>query len=95
VAVAADATILCISRGQHRPLVDKAMSLLASIGARMAGVVFNRAQAQDFERSISQMTLAASSNGRQKQEGDGSGSPFGPVARAVASSVKNGAASGK
>jgi capsular exopolysaccharide synthesis family protein len=91
VAVAADATILCISRGQQRPLVDKAMALLASIGAKMAGVVFNRAQAQDFEQSISRMPLPpGASNGRKKQNGDGAGSPFGPVAKAVASSVKNG-----
>jgi hypothetical protein len=90
--VAADATNLCISRGQQRPLVDKAMALLASIGARMAGVVFNRAQAQDFEQSISRMPLPGASNGRRKQNGDGGDSPFGPVARAVASSVKNGGA---
>src|SRR4029453_11198309 len=49
---AADGVILTVSRGQQRPLVEKAMQHLMSIGARFAGVVFNRAQARDFPRSI-------------------------------------------
>ena len=68
-----------------------------------AGVVFNRAQARDFERSISGMSLRsiARANGHGPNRGNGHPSPFntaaadtaatkafGPVARAVASSVQ-------
>jgi capsular exopolysaccharide synthesis family protein len=104
VCAAADGVILAVSRGQQRPLVEKAISHLMSIGARFAGVVFNRAQARDFARSISGISLR--SIARQHQTGPGAGSgtgnghgnggfqkgegakAFGPVARAVASSVK-------
>lgn len=92
VAVASDGVILCVARGQQRPVVDKALGHLQSIGARLAGVVFNRAEARDFERSVSRSTvqsLPALSNGggRRREQGE-NGSRFGPVARAVASSVK-------
>jgi len=79
VCAAADAVVLTVARGQQRPLVEKAISHLASIGARLAGVVFNRAQASDFERSISGMSVRANPN---------SSGRIGPVARAVQTSVK-------
>ncbi len=98
VCAAADGVILTVSRGQQRPLVEKAISHLMGIGARFAGVVFNRAQARDFARSISGISLrsiARQSNGTNGHtNGNGHGAPksaggaFGPVARAVASSVK-------
>ena len=104
VCAAADGVILTVSRGQQRPLVEKAIQHLMSIGARFAGVVFNRAQARDFARSISGISLrsiarqhqtgmataATTGNGhthRDVQRSDGV-KAFGPVARAVASSVK-------
>lgn len=96
VCAAADGVILTVSRGQQRPLVEKAIQHLHSIGARFAGVVFNRAQARDFARSISGISLR--SIARQHQTGgatNGNGhrrteevKAFGPVARAVATSVK-------
>ncbi|MEA2710774.1 MAG: polysaccharide biosynthesis transport protein [Phycisphaerales bacterium] len=105
VCAAADGVILTVSRGQQRPLVEKAIQHLMSIGARFAGVVFNRAQANDFARSISGISLR--SIARQHQTGVATGNghgthahgtsgmqrsdgvkAFGPVARAVASSVK-------
>lgn len=101
VCSAADAVILAVSRGQQRPTVEKAIKHLTSIGARFAGVVFNRAQAKDFERSISGMSLRSIARANGHGNGRGSGhSPFntadtaatkafGPVARAVASSVQN------
>jgi hypothetical protein len=100
VAAASDAVILCVSRGQQRPLVEKALQHLQQIGARFAGVVFNRAQARDFEQSISGMSLRSIvRHHRQTTNGNGagsypraadSGSPkaFGPVARAVASTFR-------
>jgi Mrp family chromosome partitioning ATPase/uncharacterized protein involved in exopolysaccharide biosynthesis len=95
VCAAADGVILTVSRGQQRPLVEKAIQHLVSIGARFAGVVFNRAQARDFARSISGISLrsiarqhqAASTNGNGHAP-KGEGGAYGPVARAVASSVK-------
>jgi capsular exopolysaccharide synthesis family protein len=95
VCAAADAVILTVARGQQRPLVEKALQHLLSIGARFAGVVFNRAQTRDFERSISGMSLRSVARHQQQgANGNGHGHPprkpqektFGPVARAVASS---------
>ena len=106
VCAAADGVILTVSRGQQRPLVEKAIQHLMSIGARFAGVVFNRAQARDFARSISGISLRSiarqhqtgASTGHTNGNGHGAASgfqqraegpkAFGPVARAVASSVK-------
>jgi capsular exopolysaccharide synthesis family protein len=53
VCAAADAVVLTVARGQQRPLVEKAIARLMGIGAKLAGVVFNRAQSGDFDRSIS------------------------------------------
>ncbi len=101
---AADGVVLTVSRGQQRPLVEKAMQHLRSIGAKFAGVVFNRAQARDFERSVSGMSLRsvhrqhdpvhgrgghANGNGGFRKATDAGATAFGPVARAVASSVKS------
>ena len=87
VAVASDGVVLCVSRGQQRQLVDRAIAHLHLIGAKLSGVVFNRAQATDFERSTNRLGLgsvpAANGNGRQR------GEAIGPVARAVASSVRS------
>ena len=38
-------------------MVEKSLGHLVAIGARLAGVVFNRAQSSDFERSISGMSM--------------------------------------
>lgn len=89
VCAAADGVVLTVARGQQRPMVEKALGHLAAIGARLAGVVFNRAQAADFERSISGMSMRSiarhpASNGN----GNGNGKGYGPVARAVAGDPK-------
>jgi capsular exopolysaccharide synthesis family protein len=57
VCAAADRTILAVARNQQRPLVEKSIAHLRAIGAQLAGVVFNRAQASDFERSMSGLAL--------------------------------------
>jgi Mrp family chromosome partitioning ATPase/uncharacterized protein involved in exopolysaccharide biosynthesis len=89
VSVASDAVVLCVSRGQQRQLVDRALAHLHAIGATLAGVVFNRAQAHDFERSTNRLGLGsvpAGTDGRRSEA-------IGPVARAVASSVRSAASS--
>jgi Mrp family chromosome partitioning ATPase/uncharacterized protein involved in exopolysaccharide biosynthesis len=90
VAVATDGVVLCVPRGQHRQMLDRALAHLRSIGAKLAGVVFNRAEAHDFGRSTRRLTGpsgASNGNGRHRSE------PIGPVAKAVASSVRTGSAS--
>ena len=56
-AASVDGVILTVARGQSKPMVDKALTHLQHIGARLAGVVFNRAQARDFEQSINGMSM--------------------------------------
>jgi capsular exopolysaccharide synthesis family protein len=88
VCAAADGVVLAVSRGQSRPLVEKSLNHLNGIGARLAGVVFNRAQTNDFERSISGMSMrsVATIGGRSGGNGrpSASGDAVGPIARSVA-----------
>jgi capsular exopolysaccharide synthesis family protein len=84
VCAAADRTILAVARNQQRPLVEKSISHLQSIGANLAGVVFNRAQASDFERSMNGLSLRSRpSNGTEKPTAAGTA-----TASAVAGSFK-------
>jgi len=53
---AADGVVLAVGRGQQRSNVQKALAQLSTIGARLIGVVFNQAEAGDFERSVSGMS---------------------------------------
>ena len=104
VCAAVDGVVLAVARGQQRPMVEKALSHLAAIGARLAGVVFNRAQANDFERSISGMSIRSiarmpattsgnghngSGNGHGNGHGKGNGGGYGPVAKAVAGAERH------
>jgi succinoglycan biosynthesis transport protein ExoP len=83
VCAAADAVILTVSRGQQRPMVERSLGHLAAIGARLAGVVFNRAQAQDFERSISGVSMRSVGVPGLPRGARAAGPRLGPVARAV------------
>jgi capsular exopolysaccharide synthesis family protein len=98
VAVAADGVVICVSRGQQRQLVDRAVSHLISIGAKLVGVVFNRAQGHDFEHSVSRMSMkqlpATNGNGKTGHSSRTNGERIGPVAKAVASSVRKEPAAG-
>ena len=89
VAAMADEVILVVARGQQRPLIDKTFSRLVEVGARVTGIVFNRAAQEDIERSEystsyqsmhiqSPVLPRAGTNGKQNR--------LGPVARAVANS---------
>jgi capsular exopolysaccharide synthesis family protein len=80
VCAAADRTILAVARNQQRPIVEKSISHLISIGANLAGVVFNRAHARDFERSMSGLAL------RSRPAGGAPGQAS--AAKAVAGSFK-------
>ncbi|MEM7809015.1 MAG: CpsD/CapB family tyrosine-protein kinase, partial [Planctomycetota bacterium] len=65
VASAADATILCITRGQAKPMVSKAAKHLGHVGGVVAGLVYNRAGSADFERSVAGMNYRDASRERQ------------------------------
>lgn len=67
VCAAADGTVLVVSRGRQRGQVTRALDHLMSIGARMAGVVFNRATNPDFERSMSRLALRGVESSRPNQ----------------------------
>lgn len=82
VCAAADRSILAVARNQQRPLVEKSISHLQSIGANLAGVVFNRAQAKDFERSMSGLAL------RSRPAATAGGPSQTSAAKAVAGSFK-------
>ena len=69
-------------------MVEKSLSHLNAIGARLAGVVFNRAQASDFERSISGVSMRSVGVHGPRGPAGGNGARFGPVARAVATTVQ-------
>jgi len=83
VCAAADAVILTVARGQQRPMVERSLGHLQGIGAKLAGVVFNRAQAQDFERSISGVSIRSVGVPGMPRGARSTGPRLGPVARAV------------
>lgn len=89
VGAAADAVILTISRGQHQPLVERSVRQLRAIGANVAGLVFNRAEKRDFQRSVGSSSIRSVSTHAMPQRmliSEGAEeSRFGPLARSVAS----------
>jgi capsular exopolysaccharide synthesis family protein len=91
VAAEVDGVIVAVARGQQQPLVEKAVKLLRSVGANIFGIVFNRAEQRDFQRSVASASIRSQSakpaeNRLLLPESDES-SRFGPLARSVASSV--------
>jgi capsular exopolysaccharide synthesis family protein len=86
VCAAADAVVLTVARGQQRPLVEKAIARLMGIGAKLAGVVFNRAQSGDFDRSISgasNLRSSASGTGHNGHDQPRMGTVGGTVGRSI------------
>ena len=57
IAAGSDGTIVTVARGQGRGQVEKAISQLNLVGAQVSGIVFNRAQTSDFEKSVSGMNF--------------------------------------
>jgi polysaccharide biosynthesis transport protein len=57
VCAEADGVVMAIGRGQQRPIAERAINHLGSIGARLMGVVFNRADAADFRRTIASTSM--------------------------------------
>lgn len=85
-----DAIVLTIARGDRRPAVERSLAHLQSLGARIAGIVFNRARERDIDTSTSSRISSAGSRPLDPDETlthsqVGHSSRLGPVARAVAS----------
>lgn len=83
-----DALVLTVARGDKSPDVQRSLAHLRSLGTRVAGLVFNRAQKQDIARygSSRASSLATPAEDPQMRMVDAPESArLGPVARAVAS----------
>ena len=91
VCASVDGVVLTVARGQSRPLVERAITHLQSIGARISGVVFNRAQHKDFEQSIGAISVRSAARSTMKGTGHNGrkNGDMGAVAAAVAGSVRN------
>ena len=91
ICASVDGVVLTVARGQSRPLVERAITHLQSIGARVAGVVFNRAQHKDFEQSIGAISIRSAARSTANGTGhNGRGNAdMGAVAKAVATSVRS------
>lgn len=92
VAAEADKVLMVLSRGESQTLAQKSISKVQSIGARIAGVVFNRATIEDIEVSgySSTRTNSAGSSRRPvsvKTMTMEDGVAVGPIGTAVASST--------
>lgn len=93
VAAHSDGVIIVVSRGQQRPLVERSIAQLKLVGARVMGIVFNRAEENDFERSVSRFSMRSIRPGQElatREKGPVRSRAYGPVAGAVATSFKPG-----
>jgi polysaccharide biosynthesis transport protein len=93
---AADGVILALGRGQQRHHADKAIEHLHNLGAHLLGIVFNRAQAADFKRSVSSASVRSiPALERGPAGGNGHASrlralpDMGPMATTVASGIRD------
>ncbi|MEZ6191221.1 MAG: AAA family ATPase [Phycisphaerales bacterium] len=92
VSAQADKTIIIVSRGDQKPIVTKSLNHLRTIGADLAGIVFNHADAVDIERST-YASVTVSQNRRQDDQAlnevkwidRDTSNRYGPLATAVAS----------
>jgi capsular exopolysaccharide synthesis family protein len=89
IAQDVDGVIFVVSRGQQVPLVKRALAQLRSVGARMQGMVFNRADSREFARGGYASSLRTRrsqgvySNDKEKT------THLGPLARSVNAGSSN------
>jgi Mrp family chromosome partitioning ATPase len=89
VAGLSDAVVLVVSRGQDSKLVNACIQRLRRIGVHCAGVVFNRAEVQDFERSFaagSVSSVRSTRSRRPEERGDDARTAERGLVRALSSS---------
>jgi succinoglycan biosynthesis transport protein ExoP len=90
VAAQVDGVVLCMGRGQQKSLAERAIQQLQSVGAKLLGVVFNKADASDFKRSVSSASIRsvpASPNALALSTTAPRASKMGPVAKVVAATM--------
>jgi len=95
IATEADGVIMAVARGQHQPIVEKSIKHLRAIGAKIFGIVFNRAEARDFHRSVASTSMRSISSSSSSSStrpvkrallpSTDESSRFGPLAYSVAS----------
>jgi polysaccharide biosynthesis transport protein len=56
-----DRVVMVVSRGQNSKILRSAMGRLGRLGATCGGLVFNRAEMNDFDRSVSSVSLSGRS----------------------------------
>ncbi len=89
-ATAADGVIMVVARGEKRPVVEKALRYLQELGARLSGMVFNRAGNWDVDAATTTTRLTSlDRTGRAAvvMPAEPVDARFGPVAGAVATST--------
>lgn len=87
VAVLSDAVVLTISRGRSPKLVDASLERLKRLGARCAGLVFNKATSHDLERSVSHFSFHSQSlRSQPRQDRELGAGRSGLLVRAVGTS---------
>jgi capsular exopolysaccharide synthesis family protein len=94
VATEVDGVIMAVARGQQQPMVEKGIRHLRSIGANIFGIVFNRAEQRDFQRSVSSTSIrsvsAKAHTPRTVLPESEESARLGPLARSVASCLPSG-----
>ncbi len=61
MASLSDGVVLTISRGQNHKFVNACLERLRQMNAKCAGLVFNKAEARDFNRSVSAASVCSQS----------------------------------
>jgi polysaccharide biosynthesis transport protein len=90
VATQADEVVVVLTAGENRAAAERSIRYLETVGAKVAGFVFNRATSRDFGKSDGAHRVSSSANRwgharswvQSRQLAN-----FGPVAQAVARSV--------
>lgn len=85
-AAQADGVVLVVGRGQHHTYVKRAIDRITAVGGRLAGMVFNRATASDFRRSVSAASVRSIPRGLPagpSSRGSGGLANAGPIASTV------------
>lgn len=84
----ADGVVLALGRGQQKGMANRAVETLRSIGAHIMGVVFNRAQAGDFKRTVSQSVRSIPMHDSGQAPSLKALPSLGPMARTVATHLR-------
>jgi len=84
IAAEADRVVLAVSRGDQMRRLNECQGFLQSVGARVAGVVFNRAEARDMAKSSHSLAASVRSMSVNSRERNGTNvRRIGPVAVAA------------